>query len=164
MGHGAWSRENDKTFFVKYLMKVKIILASVLLLMGTIISCKTADKKSNVPELVNEKFSEMYPEAKGIAWKMDEGKYVATFHQDRKDLRVMLTENGTIVRFEEIIDPSRLPANIREYVTAQLEGKTISSAITYTDTKGQNSYEIEVDHRHYVFAKDGQFVGKRNGE
>ncbi|HZV69912.1 MAG TPA: hypothetical protein VFG10_10225 [Saprospiraceae bacterium] len=145
-------------------MKVKIIIASLLFFLVTFVSCKSADKKSNVPEPVSAKFSSMYPEAAGIEWKMDEGKYVATFHQNRKDLRVIMTEDGTIVRFEEIIDPSRLPANIREYVTAELEGKKISSAITYTDPKGQNSYEIEVDHRHYVFAKDGQFVGKRNGE
>ena len=145
-------------------MKVKIIISSLLFLMVIIISCKSADKKSNVPQPVSEKFSSMYPEAEGTEWKMDEGKYVASFHQGRKKLKVILTEAGTILRFEEIIDPSILPQKIKEYVATELGGQNITSAITYTDTKGQNSYEIEVDHRHYVFAKDGQFVGKRNGE
>ncbi|MFZ1676291.1 MAG: hypothetical protein WAT91_03405 [Saprospiraceae bacterium] len=124
--------------------------------------CSKPSEKINIPTTVKTKFTTMYPDAKGTQWKIEDGKYEAFFHQDQKNLMVILTEDGTILKYQEIIDPSHLPQTVKDYVSAQLGGKKITSAITYTDPKGNNSYEIVVDQSTYLFAKDGQFVGKKN--
>ncbi|MEP6795237.1 MAG: hypothetical protein ABJB16_12985 [Saprospiraceae bacterium] len=141
---------------------MRSIITYIVIALFIVAGCKKAGQKINIPTPVKSKFTTMYPEAEGTQWKMEDGKYEAFFHQSQKNLMVILTEDGTILRYQEIIDPSHLPQTVRDYVSAQLGGKKITSAITYTDPKGFNSYEIVVDQSTYLFAKDGQFVGKRN--
>lgn len=141
---------------------MRYIIIYFVIALFTVAGCKKAGEKINIPTTVKTNFTTMYPEAEGTQWKMEDGKYEAFFHQNQKNLMVILTEDGTILRYQEIIDPSRLPQTVKDYVSAQLGGKKISSAITYTDPKGFNSYEIVVDQSTYLFAKDGQFVGKKN--
>ena len=142
---------------------MKTIFISLALALCCIVACSKSEEKVNVPEVVKAKFTSMYPNT-SAKWEMEDGKYEATFKQEKMEASVTMSPDGNIVETEIEIDPSLLPQPAKDYVANQLSGKKISSAEKITDANGLISYEAEVDHADYLFDTIGQFTGKEEEE
>lgn len=139
---------------------MKVILVSLAFLAFTIMSCKPAEEKINIPEAVKAKFTSMYPKAEHAEWEMEDGNYEASFKENKMETSVILSPDGNVVETESSIDATMLPQPINDYVTAQLGGKKISSAAKIVNATGLVSYEAEIDGTDYLFDANGQFTGK----
>ena len=143
-------------------MKLTPVLLSICLCF--IIACSEHEEKVNVPEVVKAKFSALYPNAGMAKWKMEDGKYEASFEQNKMETSVILSPEGNVLETESVIDVTALPQTINDYAVTQLGGKKISKAEKVTSANGTVSYEIEVDETDYLFDANGQFTGKEEEE
>ncbi|MFZ1676290.1 MAG: PepSY-like domain-containing protein [Saprospiraceae bacterium] len=139
---------------------MKFILASLAFLLLSIVSCKPAEVKINVPDAVMAKFTAMYPKADHAEWEMEDGNYEASFKEEKMETSVIISPDGNVVETETSVDAAMLPQPIHEYVTSQLGGKKISSAEKIVSATGMVSYEVKVGETDYLFDASGQFTGK----
>lgn len=143
---------------------MKIILASFVFLMFTMIDCKSSEEKIDVPDGVKAKFSAMYPKAEHAKWEMEDKNYEASFKEEKMETSVIISPEGNVVETETSMDAAMLLQPIHDYVTSQLGGKKISSAEKIVSATGMVSYEVEVGETDYKFDANGQFTGKEEEE
>lgn len=139
-------------------MKSMIIILFALI---TGISINSQDlKESDVPSAVKTSFTSMYPQATGVKWEKENGKYEAEFREKGTETSVLFESSGTYVQTEVEIPVSSLPAGINEYVTKNLSGKKITEACQITNADGTVKYEAEIGKHDYVFDSNGKFLNK----
>ncbi|MBK9983560.1 MAG: PepSY-like domain-containing protein [Saprospiraceae bacterium] len=143
---------------------MKVVLASIVFLMFTMMSCKPSEAKVNVPDAVKAKFSSMYPKAEHAEWEMEDGNYEASFKEEKMETSVIISPDGNVVETETSVDAAMLPQPVNDYVASQLGGKKISSAEKIVSATGMVSYEVEVGETDYLFDSNGQFTGKEAEE
>ncbi len=151
--------------------RMKLIYICYTVTLCGIINCSSSGnqakvaetgEKVEIPEVVKTNLSAMYPSAGSINWEMRDGKYEASFTQNKMSNTIILLPDGTILKYKVKIDASQLPQKITDYVSSQLGGKKVTAATKITEPKGMISYEIKVDTSFYMFAGDGLFVGKED--
>ena len=111
-----------------------------------------------VPEVVKQKIAQEYPTVKDIEWEPQDGFYEASFLFNNVETSVVLDRNGRIGLVESEIKVSELPQNIREFSTAKLNSREVSSAYRIVNAVGAVSYKIEVAGYDYHFDEKGNFV------
>jgi hypothetical protein len=148
-------------------MKLIIVLYTISLF--CIISCtssgnqaKVAEtgEKVEIPEVVKTNSCHVST-AGSINWEMRDGKYEASFTQNKMSNTIILLPDGTILKYKVKIDASQLPQKSQIMFPASLEKKS-NGCDQNSEPKGMISYEIKVDTSFYMFAGDGLFVGKED--
>ncbi|PKP22446.1 MAG: hypothetical protein CVU05_03960 [Bacteroidetes bacterium HGW-Bacteroidetes-21] len=133
-----------------------------LTLIATTVSCAYSQKlKDNeVPALVKNKLTSVYPNLSDVKWEMEDGKYEAEFDVNKVETSVVIDATGNLLETETEIEPSALPQTIQTYCAQNVPGKKIKEAAKIVDAAGKISYEAEIDKADYLFDSAGNFIKK----
>jgi hypothetical protein len=117
-------------------------------------------KETDVPSVVREKFSSLYPNITSYKWEKENGNYEAAFKENGTEISVIFDAKGTLIQTEVEIPITALPKGVSDYTEKNLPAKKISEASKITDTGGKISYEAEISGHDYLFDENGNFTGK----
>jgi hypothetical protein len=121
-------------------------------------SCSKTVKEKDIPIAAKATFTSLYPKANNVKWTKEDGKFEAEFEQTGADISILIDANGTLVQTETEIATSTLPQAIRDYVSKNLNGKSIKEAAKIAAADGKLSYEAEVGGVDYLFDANGNFL------
>lgn len=111
-----------------------------------------------VPAAVHTAFSKAFPEAIGVKWKMEGTQYQGDFETGllRTDHEVWYDATGRLLRHEEDITASDLPAAVSAAIASEFPGYrvddveriTMNGAVSYVaelKLKGQQEWKVAYD-------------------
>ncbi len=131
---------------------------------STTATTPSTEKKTDVPEVILNRFNALYTNTSKVDWELEKGKYEVTFLQNQKEFTVIFMPDGMVEQTETPVDPSSLPKGATDYITQNLGGKKIEEVTRIVDAVGIVTWEAEVDHEDYLFTQDGQLLGKQQPE
>ncbi|HXU27905.1 MAG TPA: PepSY-like domain-containing protein [Bacteroidia bacterium] len=127
----------------------KLILIVAIALTGNFAYAQKISN-SEVPSVVNSKFTSMYPNGNVDYWKKEKGNYEVKFTQDSKKMCVVIS--GNVVKNSTAISVSELPSSVSDYVTKNYPIHKI------TEPDGKMKYETKINDTHLCFDSNGNFV------
>ena len=140
-------------------MHIKYFLVAVLLFSFTVFAQKT-----EVPKVVKNSFTKLYPKVTDVKWDKEGKEFEASFKVDKKDKSVLFDGEGNALETESAIELSQLPSGIDKYVTENYKGYKISGAAKIVNSKGETTYEAEVtkgkEKKDLIFDANGKLEKK----
>lgn len=123
-------------------------------------SCSApAEKTVPVPDLLQNRFKLIYPNAKNPSWIAYEKTYEVTFTQDNNEWTIVFTPDGAVDKTKLKTTPDPLPTLVKEYVDQNLGGQDIDQVLKVVNAFGTQTWEISVGDTSCVFTSDGHFMG-----
>ena len=86
--------------------------------------------------------------------------FEASFKLNNIDNSVLMDTKGNIVETEVAADLEKIPKVILAYVKNKFGSKKLNDAATITDSKGNTTFEIEMNGTDLIFDKKGNFIKK----
>lgn len=115
----------------------RIILFSFLL-----IACEP-DQKQQVPETIQQTFSETYADAGKVKWSLKEDSYEVDFYVDNKHIEAEYDLDGVQIQEEFMIEKEDLPQPIIDYLNKHFPQHHVGEASI--EIKGKKKvYELEL--------------------
>ena len=147
-------------------MKKLILIASSLCLIN---AAKAQNlKEAQVPELVKQSFSKVYPNIKVDAWEKEAANYEAEFHLNNVESSALFSEHGNFIELEQEIVLTDLPKAAIDYCHLNYKKYKLNEAAIITDVYKKASYEIELkkgkEKFDLLFDEKGNFIKKGDVE
>lgn len=147
-------------------MKKLILIASSLCMINT---AKAQDlKEAQVPELVKQSFSKVYPNIKVDAWEKEAANYEAEFHLNKVESSALFSEHGNFIELEQEIVLTDLPKAAIDYCHLNYKKYKLNEAAIITDVYKKATYEIELkkgkEKFDLLFDEKGNFIKKGDVE
>jgi uncharacterized membrane protein YkoI len=143
-------------------MKRLILVFALSLGLGSAYAQKI--KEAEVPAAVKDGFKKQYPNAKVSEWEKEGANFEAEFKHNKVETSVVIDATGSILETEVEIAVKELPAAATEYITKNYAGYKVEEAVKITDSKGNISYEAEVEKGKeefdLIFDSKGGFIKK----
>lgn len=109
-----------------------------------------------IPVPVMDQFTLLYPDAENIGWKMQHGKYLAQFKNNKMITMALIREDGHLLQTETEIKTIALPPQATEYLIEESGEKKIESASILENENGIITFKAVIDKEEYWFDGDGQ--------
>lgn len=140
-------------------MSLKIVLVVFLLVSGNSrqIFSQTIEL-DQIPALVMDEFTLVYPDAKNVTWQYSGSLYVAVFRNNKMETTAIMTSEGEMVKTETEIKITALPEEALHYLDAITPAPKISWASIREDESGIITFEAIVDKTSYTFDASGQVL------
>jgi hypothetical protein len=123
-------------------MKKLILVASSLSLINV---AKAQDLKENqVPDLVKQSFSKVYPNIKVDNWEKEAANYEAEFHLNNVESSALFSEQGNFIELEQEIVLTDLPKAAIDYCHLNYKDYKLNEAAVITDVYKKATYEVEL--------------------
>lgn len=136
-------------------MKKLLLLVSIA---GFVIQANAQKvSSSQVPAASRTVLVKTYPQAKKVVWEKENGNFEGNWKTDGYDHAATFTASGDFAGSETDVDPARLPAAAREYMSKVTHTK-IREASLNSDADGNKTYEADVKGKAYIFDMQGRFV------
>jgi hypothetical protein len=147
-------------------MKKLILIASSLCMIN---AAKAQElKETEVPDLVKQSFSKVYPNIKVDAWEKEAANYEAEFHLNNIESSALFSEHGNFIELEQEIVLTDLPKAVIEYCTLNYKDYKLNEAAIITDVYKRATYEVELkkgkEKFDLLFDEQGNFVKKEEVE
>ena len=147
-------------------MKKLILVASSLSLINV---AKAQDLKENqVPDLVKQSFSKVYPNIKVDTWEKEAVNYEAEFHLNNVESSALFSEHGNFIQLEQEIVLTDLPKAAIDYCNLTYKDYKLNKAAIITDVYKKATYEVELkkgkEKLHLLFDEYGVFIKKGDVE
>lgn len=128
-------------------MKKFISTSGFLLLVFVSVMAQDIPQRA-VPAVVLNSFQQAFPKASHVEWEKKRGGYEAEFESGiaRRDHKVQLAEDGSIILHEEEISSSALPQSVRDAIRREFKGFRLDDAKKITE-KGKVTYKVSVENR-----------------
>jgi len=142
----------------------KIALTLLLFTAGMAISKAQNVKTKDVPAPVRSAFSDQYPAATDISWKMAGTNYHVSFDVMNVDYKATYSPDGKVVSYQKEITNGDLPRLIADQVKTSYPGKGIDS-VEWVNTLGTVSYKIELKgkpEKTVWYGADGKLIKEEN--
>lgn len=120
-------------------MYIKYFLVAVLMFSFTAFAQKT-----EVPKVVKNSFTKLYPKATDVKWDKEGKDYEASFKLEGNDMSINLDAKGNLLETETKIETSQLPKEVEKYISENYKGFKISEAAKIVKSNGETTYEAEV--------------------
>ncbi|MEO5906498.1 MAG: hypothetical protein ABIQ11_07220 [Saprospiraceae bacterium] len=127
-------------------------------------ACSQSLVTKKVPDAVKAKFNKMYPNVSSPEWEMEDGKYEASFKENKLETAAVFNADGTLYQTENEIGVSDLPQSVSDYVASKFDNKKITGSTKIVSASGITTYEAEAGKTDYVFDANGQYEGVENEE
>lgn len=143
-------------------MKTKLLVLTILLFPVILFA-------QDIPSNVKQKVNSMYPEAKNIKWDVEgKGKYEAEFKINGVQTALLFDSKASLIDTETKIDVSELPSKVRDYISSEYAGVSITEAAKIIDSKGNLKYEAEIQEgkksKDILFDQDGNRLKKADAD
>ena len=112
---------------------------------------------SKVPAAVKSAFAKQYPGV-AVKWEKEDGKYEASFKQNRNSMSALFEANGTMIESEIDIKVADLPSAVLTYVKDHFKGKSIKEGAKITKADGTVTFEAEVAGKDVIFDANGKYI------
>ena len=147
-------------------MKKLILVASSLSLINV---AKAQDLKENqVPDLVKQSFSKVYPNIKVDTWEKEAVNYEAEFHLNNVESSTLFSEQGNFIELEQEIVLTDLPKAAIDYCHLNYKDYKLNEAAVITDVYKKATYEVELkkgkEKFDLLFDEQGNFIKKEELE
>jgi hypothetical protein len=147
-------------------MKKLILVASSLSLINV---AKAQDLKENqVPDLVKQSFSKVYPNIKVDTWEKEAVNYEAEFHLNNVESSALFSEQGNFIELEQEIVLTDLPKAAIDYCHLNYKDYKLNEAAVITDVYKKATYEVELkkgkEKFDLLFDEQGNFIKKEELE
>jgi hypothetical protein len=140
---------------------MKTTFTFLALLMGsTLLFSQSSDVSvdATIPDPVMDKFTLLYPDAKGIAWEVDNETYVAEFKNGKMATSATIDEDGKVLETKTEINIIALPEAATSYLLDELQCKKIVEVTIIEDVEGGIIFEAKADKVDYKFDWSGQLL------
>jgi uncharacterized membrane protein YkoI len=117
---------------------------SILILLSVTACSKECLHQSQIPPVVKENFSRLYPGVSVDKWEMNGENYEAEFSEGKKETKVLFDDSGNFVSSEKEIKNAGLPDAVIEYCDSKFAGYKMKDPAIITDSNGNISYEVEL--------------------
>jgi alpha-L-arabinofuranosidase len=147
-------------------MKKLILTASSLCIIN---AAKAQDlKETQVPDLVKQSFSKVYPNIKVEAWEKAEANYEAEFLLNNVECSALFSEHGNFIELEQEIVLTDLPKAAIFYCNLNYKDYKMNEAAVITDVYKKATYEVELkkgkEKFDLLFDEQGNFLKKEEDE
>ena len=147
-------------------MKKLILIASSLCKINT---ARAQDLKvTEVPDLVKQSFSKVYPNIKVDAWEKEAANYEAEFHLNNVESSALFSEQGNFIELEQEIVLTDLPKAAIDYCHLNYKDYKLNEAAIIKDVYKRATYEVELkkgkEKFDLLFDEQGNFVKKEEVE
>jgi hypothetical protein len=147
-------------------MKKLILVASSLSLINV---AKAQDLKENqVPDLVKQSFSKVYPNIKVDTWEKEAVNYEAEFHLNNVESSALFSEQGNFIELEQEIVLTDLPKAAVDYCHLNYKDYKLNEAAVITDVYKKATYEVRLkkgkEKFDLLFDEQGNFIKKEELE
>lgn len=147
-------------------MKKLILIASSLCMINT---ARAQDLKvTEVPDLVKQSFSKVYPNIKVDAWEKEVANYEAEFHLNNVESSALFSEQGNFIELEQEIVLTDLPKAAIDYCHLNYNDYKLNEAAIIKDVYKRATYEVELkkgkEKFDLLFDEQGNFVKKEEVE
>ncbi len=143
-------------------MKKLILIAGSLCMINAAIAQDL--KETEVPDLVKQSFSKVYPNVKVDAWEKEAANYEAEFHLNSVESSALFSEHGNFIELEQELVLTDLPKAAIEYCHLNYKKYKLNEAAIITDVYKKASYEIEIkkgkETMDLLFDEHGVFIKK----
>jgi hypothetical protein len=139
-------------------MKPAILGAALLLLLSTIQAQSTRTIPVVIPDNVMDKFTLLYPDATGVIWKEQKGKYLAEFKNDKRRTAAIIRSDGSVVQTKTQIKVIALPPDATTFLMEEVKVKKIEDAAIIEDDPGIITFTVIADKEEYWFDGEGHLV------
>ena len=109
-----------------------------------------------IPTPVMDEFTLLYPDAENINWKMQHGKYMATFKNNKMITMALIREDGKLLQTETEIKIIALPPQATEYLQDTSGVKKIDSASILENEDGIITFKAFADKTEFWFNGEGK--------
>ena len=107
-------------------------------------SCASTIEQQEIPSVVINAVMTKYPDATDLEWEVKNGVYAAEFDLGKEDYEVWVNPQGTILKVEQEIEHTEIPAAVIAKVKADFNGFKLDDAKRVEIAKN-TYYEIELD-------------------
>jgi len=132
----------------------------VLRVMALLLLCHVLRGQSiapnTLPTPVLDQFTLLYPDAENINWKSQQGKYMATFKNNKMITMALIREDGKLLQTETEIKIIALPPQATEYLEDNSGIKKIESASILENEDGEITFKAFAAKTEFWFNGDGQ--------
>jgi len=109
-----------------------------------------------IPTPVFDQFSLLYPDAENTNWKVENGKYLAQFKNNKMITMALINEDGKLLQTETEIKVIALPPEATEYLQDESHVKKIDSVSILENETGIITFKAVADKSEYWFDGAGQ--------
>jgi len=143
-------------------MKTKLLVLTILLFPIMLFA-------QDIPSNVKQKVNSLYPDAKNIKWDVEgKGKYEAEFKINGIQTALLFDSKASLIETETKIDVSDLPSKVKDYISSEYAGVSITEAAKIIDSKGNLKYEAEIKEgkksKDILFDQDGNILKKADAD
>lgn len=143
-------------------MKTKLLVLTILLFPVMLFA-------QDIPSNVKQKINSLYPDAKNIKWDVEgKGKYEAEFKINGVQTALLFDSKASLIETETKIDVSDLPSKVKDYISSEYAGVSITEAAKIIDSKGNLKYEAEIQEgkksKDILFDQDGNRLKKADAD
>jgi hypothetical protein len=136
----------------------KSIIATVIITFIAV-QIKAQDiPESKVPKEVLKAFHENYPNIKKVQWEIEKLNYEAEYVSKQIKSSTLFDEHGNILSTEHAISTKALPLATQAYLKKNKLMSKIHDTNLITDAKKEIGYEVEINHRDYMFSHEGSLL------
>ena len=147
---------------------MKKVLFLLVIITCISIACSSSNSKSeadkpkvDIPEMILTRFGNIYPTAEQAVWEIGQNRtFGVSFLMDKQDLKVIFLDDGSIQQTEVKVDVSSIPPLVSTFARESLGVNKIDQAFKVVDGFGVLTWKVRINHVDYLFASEGQLIGK----
>ncbi len=145
-----------------FIMKVKSPVTIVAVLTISILFFFTSvSSEINPPAIVHSKMNELYPDAIGVQWEIERGKYEAEFTVNGFDVEITLDEHGNVLEMEEEIPYDLFPEEIKTVFEKERNSYKITKTMKLVEN-GKIQYSLIAllsgTREHFIYSGTGELL------
>jgi hypothetical protein len=140
------------------IISMKFIMIISAIFFANFSGSAQSNKKVAVPEIVQQAFAKLYPQATDVEWEKEGNNYEVECQISKEEVSIVFDAKGTLLETEKEIEVKALPKAVSNYLQSNLSGKKIKEASKIIMANGTVFFEAEVDGKDYIFDENGNFV------
>lgn len=128
-------------------------------------ACDSIWDRTNVPEAVETRFTEMYPAAENVDWDEEQENFEAEFEVSERERTALFNAEGKLIRYTEKIEDRYLPAPALKALQQRYAGFKLDEA--HRVQQDHNTlYEVELERKEeemlLLFDEDGRLLKEQS--
>ena len=124
----------------------KLTPTILFLLLFASLNQSVAFARTPPPELVNNSFKNLFPDAKKINWYNIGGLFLATFTKEKIPFKVTFDSAGSLLKSEKKILKKELPFKVKQFLETQYEGYKFIDGLKIEYLKKDPIYQLSISH------------------
>jgi len=137
---------------------MKLVLTFLVILFSIPLITAQQNEPVAVPDVVMDRFTLLYPDARNIEWQIIKDNYKADFKNDKVTTMALIAWDGSMLKTETEIKIGALPETAIDYMAQNYPSIKIDQASIIEDKDGVITFEAVLDKVDLTFDCTGQVL------